>query len=256
MKNKSKYLFSLSLVFLIVSVPFGQSAVSVEVGDKVEMTYTTIDFQGSVNTTTSGNISHVVAGVIPGETIVYSANHTKEENGTTYPGVRSCTVSNVSAMSLFTYTQAEIDAMYNAEKEWVADELYNYALDIIENGTGLIVSEGLNASFTFTYTLHDVETQAIFNAIWANTGRLLYYYIDLSQEMDFHLRRVIEEKPAGEVEPISEPDPDPGSDPDPNPDADPKPDGNISVPGFPIEVFLGVSVLSAAIAIKKFKKRA
>lgn len=217
----------LALVFLVASVPFAQAAVSVKVGDTIELPfkmYSKID--GKVEVDETGTIKHVVTTVAEGTGVIaYEAKHTMTfKNGTE----ETFSVANVISTEKSDDpwpTQEEVNKMNNLEKSIFYVSLGMLLAYILATGDGLIINEGLSFSYTIDMTEGADSLSSKIDAKWGDDGRLVYFYMDSSTPEGDVAKMELGKKGLFD-----------------------------SIPGFPVEALLGFCALSILVVMKKYKK--
>ena len=217
----------LALVFLVASVPFAQAAVSVKVGDTIELPfkmYSKID--GKVEVDETGTIKHVVTTVAEGTGVIaYEAKHTMAfKNGTEETKIVANVISTEKTDETWP-TQEEVDNMNDLEKWAFYLILITLMAGILATGDGLIVNEGISFSYTVEITDGTDTVSSKFDAKWGDDGRLVYFYIESSTPEGDIAKMELGKKGLFD-----------------------------SIPGFPVEALLGFCALSILVVMKKYKK--
>lgn len=229
MRIRTKFLLPLALVFLIASAPFCSAAVSVKVGDKVELPYKMTVKEGGTTETQEGTILHVVTAVSeePGK-ITYNAKHKLTlPNGTVESYEVTNEIDTTTSPGEGT-TESGIDAMTDEEKALLTLGFAFIAAFIIGTGAGLIVAEGGAFAFDYNYQVDGSTATVSVDAKWGDDGRLKYYifsYVYPDGEMNFE----IGEKSI--FDSLFD-----------------------SIPGFPVEALLGFCALSVFMVMRKNRK--
>jgi hypothetical protein len=229
MRIRTKFLLPLALVFLIASAPFCSAAVSVKVGDKVELPYKMTVREGGTTETQEGTIVHLVTAVIeePG-VITYDAKHKiTYPNGTAETYEVTNEINTTKSPGEGT-TEGEIDAMTDDDKLLLTLGLLLIAGHIIGTGAGLIVAEGGAFAFDYNYKVDGSTVTVSVDAKWGDDGRLKYYFFSFlypEGEVNFEI---------GEKSIF---------------------DSLLdSIPGFPVEALLGFCALSVFMVMRKNRK--
>ena len=124
------------------------------------------------------------------------------------------------ADSIFTIDPRNADMYGDSDKSFILWELLYVCGTIFDTGAGLIANEGLFSQLRFSYKVVN-EIFVDFEAKWGDDGRLQYYHLDVKNEKGDGVKYEIGER--------------------------------TSIPGFPIETFLGMCILPIIIVMKKFK---
>lgn len=228
MRIRTKFLLSLTLVFLVVSVPFCQAAVTVEVGDKLELDYTMKEKTAVYESKGKGKLFHVVTKVdtIDGK-IQYTANHTMMSpyDGKNNSMNATMNVTSFEATHKFFTKQSDIDAMSEGDKYNIVETAHIFFENLLWGGRGLIADKEYEFSLSIKYKDDGGNVTTNIEGIWGKDGRMQYFKIESLDE-------------------------------DPNGWQSVREIGNKStIPGYPIVSFLGMSIMTAIfIVMKKFRK--
>jgi hypothetical protein len=223
MRFQTKFLLSLTLVFLLVSVPFGQSAVSVQVGDTVELNYKIVakNYNGSSGIST-GKLKHVVTAVVEQDgNTTYSAEHTKTHPDGDKTNTVNITITNSTPTK---FKQSDLNDMSNDAKINVSRWLFGLCYTMLEVGLGFILNGEHELKFTFNYTESDTVRDVYIDATWGEDGRLQYFKLEGNIGEDSSVMYEFGGESA------------------------------FNIPGFPVAPFLGVSALAILMVMRKSKK--